>query len=591
MKEIIIIILISLSSVVFAQKPNILLILTDDLGYADVGFNGSPDIKTPNLDSLAHNGTIFSDAYVAHPFCGPSRMALSTGRYPHPMGVPYNLPDVHKGIEEWNVKGVPVSETLIGAVLKNAGYYTACVGKWHMGAVNPKYHPNNRGYDDFYGFLGGGHKYFPEEFVDKKKNGDKWLNEYVWPIEHNGKNIKVTEYLTDAFSHAAINFIRKADTLGKPFFMYLAYNAPHTPLEATQEDLAQYSHITDKKRRTYAAMVSAVDRGVGEIVRVLKELNQFDNTLIIFLSDNGGKLTAGANNTPLRGGKGDTWEGGVRTPMFFHWPGHIPSEHVYKYPVTAIDFYPTFAALAGAKIPDGKILDGKNIWDYIIHDRPAHKGEMIYTIRHRLYWHDMGARRDQWKITRIGKNGDRQNPWGLYNVYDDPGETKNLRDRYPDVFQNMLDEMQKWTETHKDSMPRWFWSKQEEQYWKEWKMPRYWQTFNEDCTLTLTDIPKKSHGSIIKDFHLKQNYPNPFNPKTKITFKLSERVHISLDIFNLKGERVANIINGLCSRGVHNVIWDGRNCSGKKVSSGIYIYRLYIKEKKRMISRKMVVLN
>ncbi len=593
MKKLIFIFIVFFYSVVFAQKPNILIILADDLGYADVGFNGSPDIKTPALDSLAYNGTIFSDAYVAHPFCGPSRMALMTGRYPHPLGVPYNLPDVNKGIEEWNIKGVPVHETLLSTVLKRAGYYTGIIGKWHMGAVDPKYHPNNRGFDEFYGFLGGGHKYFPEEFADSKKDGDKWRNEYVWPIEHNGKDVKVTKYLTDAFSDFAVEFIKKADSLNKPFFLYLAYNAPHTPLEAKQEDLAQYSHISDSKRRTYAAMVSAVDRGVKMIVDNLKQLGQYDNTLIIFFSDNGGKLSRGANNYPLRGGKGDTWEGGFRIPMFFHWPKHVPSGLVYKYPISSIDLYPTLAALANAEIPKNKKLDGKNIWDSLMVNAPAHKGEMIYVLRHRLYWHDMGARKDQWKITRAGKSGNRQNPWGLYNVYEDPGESKNLRDEYPDVLQSMLNELQQWTETHKDSMPRWFWSKQEEQYWKEWKMPRYWQTFNEDCTLTLTSLPKDKKQGAIEDYRLKQNYPNPFNPKTKITFELPERAHISLDIYNLNGEHVVNLLKGVRSKGIHDVSWDGRNQRGEKVPSGIYLYRLYINEqsKKQLISRKMVVLN
>ncbi len=592
MKRSILSIMLLMGTTALAEQPNIVLILTDDQGYADVGFNGSTDILTPRLDALAEAGTRFSSAYVVHPFCGPSRMALMAGRYPHKMGTPYNLPDVHKGLEEWNVKGVPTSETLISTVLQDAGYYTGAVGKWHLGAVNPEYHPNARGFDDYYGFLGGGHKYYPHQFATSKKNGANWRNEYLWPLEHNGEDVTVTEYLTDDLSNQAARFIKDASAMDKPFFLYLAYNAPHSPIDPKTEDYNLHSHIANEQRRKYAAMVHSIDRGVGQVVDTLKATGEYDNTLIVFLSDNGGVPNQGADNTPLKGRKGDTWEGGYRVPMIFHWPGVVPAGRTYHHPVSALDFYPTFSSLADASIPEGKELDGKDIWTSFLADSSARKGEMIYTIRHRLNWHDVGARRDQWKITRKGVVGDRQNPWGLYNIEDDISESKNLRDSYPEILDEMLSELEQWTETHKDTMPGWFWSKQEEEYWETWGMPRYWQTLNEDCTLVATAVLDEFKDGVISDFRLGQNYPNPFNPNTKISFELSQNARVSLDVFNLHGQHVTNLVSGSQSSGLYDIEWNGEDKLGRKAPSGVYVYRLRIDDTRRQeqLSRKMVLL-
>ncbi len=256
----------------FAQdtQPNIIVILCDDLGYADVGFNGSKDIVTPNLDKLAHDGTIFTSAYVAHPFCGPSRAALLTGRYPHVIGAPFNLRD--DGVPTND--GVPVTETFMSEVLQSSGYYTGIVGKWHLGYAN-QFHPNQRGFDNFYGFLGGGHDYFPDKFrpmyEQQVKEGKSPIRVYIQPLEQNGKPVNETEYVTDGLSREAINMVKEASAKKKPFFLYLAYNAPHVPLQAKEEDMAKFKNIEDLDRRTYAAMVYAVDRGVGNLVKTLKE--------------------------------------------------------------------------------------------------------------------------------------------------------------------------------------------------------------------------------------------------------------------------------------------------------------------------------
>ena len=444
------------------SKPNILFILCDDLGYADVGFNGSPDIVTPEMDKLAKNGTVFTSAYVAHPFCGPSRASLMTGRYPHEIGTPFNL---HSNSSEKNEDsmGIPLKEVFMSKVLQDAGYYTSAIGKWHLGAA-PKFHPNKRGFDNFYGFLGGGHDYFPSQYqqtyAKQVKARVKVIRDYVLPLEHNGKQVKETEYITDALSREAVNSIKIAAKKKKPFFVYLAYNAPHVPLQAKAEDMEVFSNIKDKSRRTYAGMVYAVDRGVGKIVKTLKETGQLENTMIVFLSDNGGNFDHGANNYPLKGTKGDAWEGGYRVPMFVHWPNKIEAGKKFDHPVSALDFYPTFAGIAKSKIPANKKLSGKDILASVAKNEDAHKDEMIYCLRYRHGFSDVGARQGDWKITRVGNE-----PWRLTNITQDIGEKKNMSGRHPERLRKMVAEMEQWTQGF--ITPLWYYSAKDEELWKK----------------------------------------------------------------------------------------------------------------------------
>lgn len=453
------------------KRPNIIVILADDLGYNDVSFNGSTDIKTPNLDQLAYSGTIMSSAYVAHPFCGPSRAALMSGRYPHAFGSQFNLP----ANSEEKYTGIPQSEVFIGNVLQKSGYHTGAIGKWHLGAV-PGYHPNERGFDEFYGFLGGGHKYFPEEYKatykKQKAAGTKVIFDYLHPLEYNGKEVTDEQgYLTDILSNEANKFVNKASQKKDPFFLYLAYNAPHAPMEATKEDLAQFSDIKDPKRRTYAAMVYGVDRGVGKLIEELKRTNQFENTLIVFLSDNGGDTSHGASNLPLTGRKGDTNEGGFRVPMFFHWPNNIKSNTVYEYPVSAMDFYPTFAALAGAEIPKGKVLDGKDICKALKNHQNARSGEPIFALRHRSGFSDVGVRKDNWKALKTGTNA-----WELYDIKNDIAEKNDLSSTHPELLKDMVTKAQKWSKTHTE--PLWFDPEELSEVWKEKEMAKFKETFD-----------------------------------------------------------------------------------------------------------------
>ncbi|WP_111706196.1 sulfatase-like hydrolase/transferase [Lutibacter citreus] len=466
------ILFLTLSCTAQTEQPNILLILCDDLGYADVGFNGSKDIITPNMDKLAKNGIIFTSAYNAHSFCGPSRAGLITGRYPHEFGTPFNLHSNSSEKNEDNM-GVPLKETYISNVLQNAGYYTSALGKWHLGAA-PKFHPNQRGFDNFYGFLGGGHNYFPNQYrktyLQQLQAGKKEIRDYILPLEHNNKEVKETEYITDALSREAVNDIKIAAAKKQPFFMYLAYNAPHVPLEAKEEDKKIFSSIKDKDRKTYAAMVYAVDRGVGKIVNALKETKQLENTLIVFFSDNGGNFDHGASNYPLKGTKGDAWEGGYRTPMFFHWPNKIKSGQQFDHPVSTLDLYPTFANIAKAKIPEGKKLSGKNIIPYLDKDNPPHKDDLIFCMRYRHGYADVGARQGDWKITRMGNE-----PWRLVNITNDIGEKKNLSGKYPEKLNKMVSEMKKKTENFIE--PLWYYSAKDEELWNDGRMPQFNETF------------------------------------------------------------------------------------------------------------------
>lgn len=451
------------------NHPNILVVLCDDLGYSDVGFNGGIDVKTPTLDHLAEKGTIFNSAYVAHPFCGPSRASIMTGRYAHTMGAQFNLPPNSEMIG----KGISKEDTYISKVMQSAGYYTGAIGKWHLGAVE-EFHPNNRGFDDFYGFLGGGHNYYPKEYSAKyakqKAEGKKVIFEYLLPLEHNGEEVYNDEYLTDQLSHQAVRFVTEAKEKEKPFFLYLAYNAPHVPLEAKAEDYAKFADIKDDHRRSYAAMVYSVDRGVEEVVKALKANGQYENTLIVFFSDNGGKLSKGATNNPLREGKGSVCEGGYRVPMFFHWPDKVPEGVHFNYSISALDLYPTFAHLGGATVPKDKILDGKDIWDDFLKNKELHKDETLFCLRHRTGYSDVGVRNGEWKALRLD-----QEAWALYNVDKDREESNDLSSQYPDVLKRLVTDAEKWSRTHKQ--PEWWHDEQTGIEWKRDDMPRFDETF------------------------------------------------------------------------------------------------------------------
>lgn len=497
-------------------RPNIIVILTDDMGYADVGFNnGAADIVTPNLDQLAAAGTIFSSAYVAHPFCGPSRTALLTGRYPHKLGAQYNL-------EETDLtNGIDLNEVFISKLLQTGGYKTGAFGKWHLGQ-DTAYQPNSRGFDYFYGFLPGGHNFF---------TAAGGTNPYTWPLRKNfnAANEGYGLYLTDLFSDESVNFINGTETNdAQPFFMYVAYNAPHYPIQPKPADVtaitsAPYNKVfpntaEGNKRRDYVAMVYAVDRGVKQIVDALKANGEFDNTLIVFLSDNGGKidpLVDAANNAPLKGFKGETTEGGYRVPMFMHYPNHIPAGVKYDHPVTSLDFYPTFAALAQTAIPSGKLLDGKDIYNNIVAKTPARAGESIYALRHKTI-NNVGIRRDQWKAYSTG-NG----TWQLYNIVNDIGETTNVASSNQAILTAMVSDAYQWSKTNIDA--KFFDSPSAQTTWTSNNLPDYPKTFAGYTTSLSTP------EFLSNTFSFLNIYPNPLR-ESEFTIGLNFQPSNQVDV-------------------------------------------------------------
>ncbi len=423
---------------------------------------------------------IFTSAYNTHPFCGPSRASIMTGRYPHVIGTPYNLRDSG----DRPPLGVPVEETFISNVLHDAGYYTAALGKWHLG-FDTQYQPNQRGFDEFYGFLAGGHDYFPEKFNETYQNqlkaGVSPIREYIRPLIHNNREVDEKEYITDALSREAVRVVHESAEMKKPFFMYLAYNAPHVPLEATEEDIQHFSAIEDKDRRVYAGMVYAVDRGMGRIVDALKATGQLDNTLIVFFSDNGGNTDHGANNAPLKGTKGDTWEGGYRTPMFFHWPQKIKAGQKFDKLVSSLDLYPTFASIANAQLPENKILDGLDLTEDMLRGKKTLDNRTIFSVRYREGYCDVGIRKGEWKATRMGNE-----PWGLFNLKNDIGEQKDKSYPNMEILKELVSEAEAWSKTH--IRPLWYYSQKDVELWKSGVLPGYDGTFEID---KLIDPPGK----------------------------------------------------------------------------------------------------
>ena len=397
------------------ERPNILLILADDLGYNDVGFTGTTEIFTPQLDRLAEGGVIFENGYVTHPYCGPSRAGLLTGRHQARFGMENNATyspfDPHMGLR--------VGEKTFAKRLQEAGYRTGIIGKWHLGAA-PPFHPNNRGFEYFYGFLSGGHNYFPEGVSNRRpltlENGkpNYGANEGMnLPLVRNEGYGEFNEYLTTALSRDAAKFVAESE---QPFFLYLAYNAPHTPLEAPQEFIEKYGHIEDPDRRVYAAMIDAMDAGIGMVVDALKSSGKYENTLIFFLSDNGGVYPEfwvphedWADNSPFRRGKVALLEGGIHVPFIAHWPTKIPAGATFDGLVSALDIAATSVAVGEADATDGR-LEGVDLVPYVT-------GEKSGSPHEALFWHL--EEDDSWAVRTPADKFMRQGLAGLGRAYFD----------------------------------------------------------------------------------------------------------------------------------------------------------------------------
>lgn len=414
------------------MKPNIIIILVDDMGYADVGFNGCKDIPTPNMDRIATNGVKFTNGYVTFSVCGPSRAGLLTGRYPQRFGYERN-PQYRP--HDPNM-GLPKEENTLAESLKQVGYTSGIIGKWHQGA-DISNHPLNRGFDEFFGHLGGGHRYFPEELTIKDSyavDNDEGLSYKTW-IMRNHEPIQTKKYLTDEFSDEAVRFVEKHQK--EPFFLYLAYNAPHSPLQATAEYLDRFPNIVDKKRKTYAAMVSAVDDGVGKLLDKLESLNLDENTLVYFLSDNGGpEQDNGSDNGVLREGKSSIYEGGYRVPFAMQWKGKV-KPGVYDNPISSLDIFATIAALSKTPIKADCPLDGVNLIPYITGKNKGLPHETIYL--RKFDANSYSVRHKDLKLV-LKKDGIPQ----LYNLTKDVGEQNDIAQQYPEEVKKLETIRKKW---------------------------------------------------------------------------------------------------------------------------------------------------
>lgn len=420
--------LLLLSSVLpaAARKPNILVIVGDDMGYADVGFHHCRDIPTPNLDALAASGVRFTNGYVSGPYCSPTRAGLLTGRYQERFGHEFNPGGA--------AAGLPLTESTLADHLKTGGYVTGAVGKWHLGAL-PAMHPQKRGFDEFFGFLGGSHSYFQSA-----------------GILRGTEPVKELDYTTDAFGREAVAFIERHRS--EPWFLYLAFNAVHTPMHATDDRLAKFPDIADKQRRTYDAMMLAMDDAVGVVRRKLSETGLEQDTLVTFISDNGGPTMKGvtingSRNDPLRGSKRTTLEGGIRVPFVVSWPGHV-KPGVFDQPAIQLDLHATALAVAGVEARPEWKLDGVNLLPFL-------SGEKSGAPHDTLYWRfgeQMALRSGDFKLVRYDTNAEtqigRRQPVSaakLYNLRDDIGETKDLAAAMPDKLKELQARWDEWNTT------------------------------------------------------------------------------------------------------------------------------------------------
>lgn len=408
-------------------RPNVIVILADDLGYGDTAVYGSAIAKTPNIDALAASGIRFTDGYVTNPVCAPSRAGLMTGRYQQRFGYEFNPVGRDK------TGGMSLHELTLAQAMKSAGYATGAVGKWHLGQP-AGYYPTDRGFDYFFGMAGGG-----SDFIIDPAPGDEYIGpggrditipvgglsampqgtrlksvlEKVrdkHPITRDGKVVRVDEYLTDAFTHAAVDYINRNQ--GRPFFLYLAQHAPHIPLQAPKKYLDRFQGVADPGKRVYAAMVAALDDSVGAVVAALKHDGIYQDTMLVFLSDNGcaGYNHGACTNAPLSGYKRWLAEGGIRIPYIISWPGHLPAGKVDRRQVSSLDILPTAAALAGARLPADRVYDGVDLVPYLT-------GKNDAVPNPRLYWRDgvdYAMRDDDLKmwVAAIAPNGTQESGQG-----------------------------------------------------------------------------------------------------------------------------------------------------------------------------------
>jgi len=418
-------------------RPNIVLIFADDLGYCDSELYGCDLVPTPNIKRIADEGVLFTAGYVTSPVCSPSRAALLTGRYQQRFG--------HEFLPSNDTYGFPVGEKTLADALQSAGYITGMVGKWHLG-VREEFHPMKRGFDEYFGVIGWGSDYLDLTRDDVKRiipayeqeritNGEEipaWNRDGVKAVVRGIEPVDEDEYLTDALSRESVAFINRHKS--QPFFLYVPYTAVHQPLQVTQEYYDRFPDIEDESTRIYAAMTSSMDDGIGTILDALEDNDLDDNTLVIFLSDNGAGVADYCSNKPLRLGKQTLFEGGVRVPFTMKWPARIAAGTTYEHPVSSLDIFPTAMAASGSKPSATQSGDGVDLMRFLDKsnaDRPHEE----------LFWRsgpNWAVRSGHWKLINAGGQD-----W-LYDLSVDIGEKTNVATDHPEVVKKIKSSYDQW---------------------------------------------------------------------------------------------------------------------------------------------------
>ena len=410
------------------SRPNILYILADDLGWHDVGYHGS-EIQTPHIDRLAASSLELNRFYSC-PVCSPARASLLTGRSPMRYGMIYSV------LRPWDTWGIPQEERMMPEAFRDAGYQTWMVGKWHLGHWNAKLTPNARGFESYYGHVNGDIDYY------------KHIREQALDWQRNGKSVVEEGYSTELFAAEAVRLIEARDRR-RPFFFYLPFNAPHQPLMAPKQLIERYRSIADPKRRTYAAMVTALDTAIGQVWNALERSGAAQNTVVIFHSDNGAQTLQGGMNIPLRAGKSTTFEGGIRVPALLRYPGVLPAGVRSQQVATVLDMFPTLCAAAGIAPGNQEPFDGRNMWETLQRagGSAESREDLLFAVGERGYWRHAIIRRE-WKLVTEQNQETSELKNFLFRIEEDPLEEKNLADSQPQLVRELTGRIDEWRKLH-----------------------------------------------------------------------------------------------------------------------------------------------
>lgn len=430
-----------------AEKPHVVIFLADDLGWKDVGFHDSV-IETPNLDRLASQG-LELDRFYVQPICSPTRGALMSGKYPFTLGLQVDV------IRPWDVYGLNLNEKTLPQYFKDAGYATAIVGKWHLGLSQQAFLPQNRGFDHQYGHYLGMIDYFTQD----RLGGIDW--------HRNGAMLKEEGYTTDLMGDEAVRVIEQHDP-DQPLFLYVPFNAPHTPLQAPDKYVKKYAHIEDESRRIFAGMVDAMDVAIGRVIKALESKEMRQNTLAMFTSDNGGRIRFGARNGKLRGGKKELFEGGIRVPTVIHWPDHLEGGKKINEVIHMVDILPTLAGIIDQDVSD---IDGMDVLPILKGAKQSRKEVPLHIAPTRAALLD-----GKWKLVISAEepvNGVSSMLIHLFDIEADPYEKTDLKDRHPEVLKKMVAKIEAYRAA--SYPPHGFAGNSETSVPEEFTMPKIWR--------------------------------------------------------------------------------------------------------------------